>query len=134
MLLDLSARFREQCSASNRQPKLNMTIGRSILSIIVAAAIAWLPLVGGFARASAVSAATVVHLEMSLGSDIPQQMPMGTSDCQSNAGCAFKCFSAYHVALATPATRSALSEPMRPALTRSVDAISPHPPRRPPRA
>lgn len=111
-----------------------MAIGRSILGIIVAAAIAWLPVVGGFGLASAASAATAVHHEISLGSDMPAQMPMGRSDCQSNAGCAFKCFSVYHVAVLTPAAPSPPSEPMRPALTRSIDAVQPYPPRRPPRA
>ena len=111
-----------------------MAIGRSILSIIVAAAIAWLPVIGGFGLASAASAAVAVHHEISMGSDMPAQMPMGTSDCQSNARCGFKCFSMYHVAVSTPAALLPPSEPMRPALTRSIDPVQPYPPRRPPRA
>ena len=111
-----------------------MAIGRSIISIIVAAAIAWLPVVGGFGLASAASATVAVHHEISMGSDMPAQMPMGMSDCQSNVGCGFKCFGVYHVAVSAPALPSPPSEPMRPALTRSIDAFQPHPPRRPPRA
>jgi hypothetical protein len=111
-----------------------MSIGRTILTFVLALSVAVLPIGSGFATPAAEPA--VAELTMS-GHDCcdHDEMPINKmNDCQAAAGCATKCFSVCGVVLSSPIVHPPLTAMEAPLATETFPSQSGHPPFRPPRA
>lgn len=111
----------------------HLASGRAVIGILVAASVALLPIFGGFAVASSEQIVTSAH-HCCDDMDMPAQTPMGMKDCQSSAGCAYKCFSLYVQTFSGPAVQPSPSEQLYPPLVRATYSIQISPPLHPPRA
>ena len=109
-----------------------MRLARTIVGMLVAASIALLPATAGMATPNSATIVTSSH-HCCDDEDMPMQMPMGM-DCQSSAGCAFKCFGLYEVSFAGPTLAASPSDQLYSALVQILDTVRTSPPLRPPRA
>lgn len=110
-----------------------MRLTRTIVGMLVAVAIALLPAAAGMAAPRSEMIVTASH-HCCDGKDMPMQMPMGMKDCQSSAGCAFKCFGLYSVSFTGPALQAPASDEPHAILVQIPDTVHTRPPLRPPRA
>ena len=113
-----------------------MRLTRTIVGMLVAAAIALLPAAAGIAAPRSEMIVTIVTTSHHCcdGEDMPMQKPMGMKDCQSSAGCAFKCFGLYNVSFTGPVLQAPPSDVPHTALVQIPDTVRTGPPLRPPRA
>ena len=110
-----------------------MRLARTIVGILVAASIALLPAATGMATPTSATIATSAY-DWCDGEDMPMQKPMGMKDCQSSAGCAFKCFGLYGVTFAGPVLQAPPPDQPHTAIVQILDSVRTSPPLRPPRA
>jgi len=127
--LDQVAQFRDNFMFAGYQ----MRLARAIVGILVAASIALLPATTGMASPKSTTVVTSPH-HCCDDEDMPMQIPMGMKDCQSSAGCAFKCFGLYGVTFAGPTLQAPRSEQPHTAIVQILDTVRTSPPLRPPRA
>lgn len=110
-----------------------MRLARTIVGILVAASIALLPAAAGMSASRSETIVTSSH-HCCDGEDMPMQMPMGMKDCQSSAGCVFKCFGLYTVLFTGPALQTPPTDEPHTAVVQIPDTIRTRPPLPPPRA
>jgi hypothetical protein len=110
-----------------------MSIGRTILTFVLALSVAVLPIGSGFATPAAEPA--VAELTMS-GHDCcdHDEMPINKmKDCQASAACVTKCFSVCGVVWSSPIVHPPLTGVELPFVAEAYHSQSGSPPFRPPR-
>ena len=99
-----------------------MRLTRTIVGMLVAASIALLPAATGMATPTSATIVTSTH-HCCDDEDVPMQMPMGMKDCQSSAGCAFKCFGLYEVSFTGPTLQAPPSEQPHMGIGQILDTV-----------